>query len=336
MPQHITLSEIAQLETGGKISQAALEISNMTTILKDMKFYESNQIMSDIDRRITTMPKGAFTDLSEGAPVSKGSMEQFTESMAWYEDSSVYERKIQDLTGSLGDAARWEQDQLHLQSGGLEMEKILLYGNSLDPKEFDGFLTRANRLTDMNGYLKNSTKEQNYYTTLDAGGTKSGSLASILIVGKGNMEASCIYPKNMKDCQYGLTYETYPMREVTENGKLSFQAYSYFRGVFGLKVKNRKSFVRIANIDYSDEACLKKLPNLIIAAVAALPSTMRSNFKIYSNKEVTVGFKQLNQSLVTPVVYDGKIMSNPVGNIYIGNSLVTQCDSMLATEERIA
>jgi hypothetical protein len=118
------------------------------------------------------------------------------------------------------------------------VQERLIYGNKAkNPKEFDGFATRYNKVstdkTSIGGYV------------LDGGGTGNTN-TSIWFITWGDSCSHAVYPKGSKA---GISHQN--LGEVTvdgEDGK--YQAYrDHFKWDIGLSVRDFRANCRIANID---------------------------------------------------------------------------------------
>lgn len=339
-PLYIGLSDYAQMTHNDNIIRMANEWLQVTSILPNMKFRPSTDALEDVGGYIASMPKGAWTNLDDGTPATKGTWKQTVEKMGMYEDWSEYNEKHKIVLGNNYQVMRGEHDQLHVQSGGIEIEKMLLYGNpDADPNCFLGFMPRLNQLTDMYGVIKAGTNagKKSPFFTLDAGGTITGTemLDSILLIAHGPMAACGIYPKNMAN--NGLMCEPFPFENVEDaNHNNKRVAKTHFMWVGGLKIQNRRTVVRIANINTASDTCMKALNGLLLQAFLAIPQQYRTNVSIYANASVIVGYNEAINAKIVPGTYQAAGLQNPLSNIQIGQFKVTDCESMVHGEDQIA
>lgn len=334
------LGDVAQFTHNDKIITMCNEWEQVTSILPDMMFMPSTDALQDVSGYVVDLPKGSWTDLDHGTQSTKGSFRQTTEGMGIYEDWSEYNEKHNIILGSEYAAKRWQLDQLHIDSGGIEIEKMLLYGNpSADPNTFLGFMPRLNQLTDMYGEIKAGANagQKSPFVTLDDGGTITGTemLDSILLVAHGPLAATCIYPKNMVN--NGLKYDAFAFENHEDgNGNNKRVAKSHFMWVGGLRIQNRRTVVRIANINMQNETCVKSLNGLILRAFMAIPQQYRMRVSIYANASVIVGYNDAINSKIVAGTYQAAGLQNPLSNIQIGQFRVKDCESMVHGEDQIA
>lgn len=348
-PRYPGLSDIANMTHNGLIIQMVDEWEKTTSILKDMPARPSTDMLEDVSGIVDSLPKGEWTGLDDGVKASKGGFKQRVEQMGLYEDWSEYNEKHQKVVGADYDAARWELDQLHIQALGQEVERCLLYGNPYGgtenaEHEFLGFMPRLNHLTDYHGTLKTPIKDdqtgltitKSPYVVLDAGGKASGTsqLCSILMVAHGPLGASLIYPKNATN---GMTYDTFGFENVTDgNGGNKRIARSHFMWMGGLRIPNRRTVVRIANIDITDANLVKTLNTLMLQGFRSIPQAYRNSVAMYANTDVIVAYNSGLNNAVVPNTYANAGLSNPQSNVSIGGFAVTQCDTMVNDEDQIA
>jgi hypothetical protein len=358
-PLYPGLTDLAALTHNGDVVRMVDEWVRSTTIFKDMPFVPSTDALQDVSGYIDgDLPKGSWTDLDTGTKGTNGHFKQKVEDMGMYEDWSVYNQKHNIIMGAEYNRLRWELDQQHIISAGFEIEKVLLYGNpGKDPNQFLGIMPRLSMLTDMYGYpllAANKTKVQEatgisktpyicidgFYSTTDGDTAAShdGELASILFVAKGPMAATMIYPKNQ--VQFGLAYNHYDFENTTDAGGNNLRvAKSQFLWAGGLRVQNRRTLVRIANIypeDLATPSGFKALNTVLLKAFMSIPEQYRKSVSIYAPVNVIVAYNAGQQGSYSPINYGAAGLQNPDGNIRMGNFAVTPCDSMVDTESSLS
>ncbi|MGD8113871.1 MAG: phage major capsid protein, partial [Sphaerochaetaceae bacterium] len=114
-------------------------------------------------------------------------------------------------------------------------------------------------------------------------------------------------------------------------------AYSKYACIAGLSIANRKSVVRIANIDNDPStADFDKLEAAIYDAFAALPVEFQSGVKLYANNRTIANMRKAYAGRVVPAKYVDSVPKNAIGDVMFDSFVIRRCDSMLNTESQIA
>lgn len=346
---YASLSDVAALTHNDDIVTMVDEWSKETSILDDMTYRPSNGVLDDVSGIVESMPRGQWTGIDEGVKPSKGTWKQRTEHMGLIEDLSQFNRKHEQVLGEQYELARWRQDQMHIQSMGLEIERVLLYGNPYAntknaEHEFLGFMPRLSHITDDQGFLAKAfvDKETDMQVTkspficLDAGGQASASsgLCSLLFVAKGPLAPVLIYPKHANGT--GLLFEKGGYHGVyDENGLYKEIAESHFMWMGGLSIPHRRAVVRIANIDVEKDGFLDTIDDLMTAAYMSIPQNMRGGLKIYANSKFIRGYKKACRKKVVPTTEGGAGINSLKATVNVGEFTVTECDSLIRDEEHV-
>ena len=231
---------------------------------------------------------------------------------------------------------RWREDRRHLRGLGLDLEEGLLYGNrNQDPRKFLGFMPRFSKVTDIDGIAGDN---EHPFITLSGGGNNANGMSSLLLVYWDEDEgAHLIYPSHKKD--NGMEFTAYPyVAETQPDGTIIEVAKTKYACTAGLGIANRKSVIRIANIDVNADDKVTALGNLeaaIYDAFAAMPVDFQSRAMLYANNRVISFMRKGYAGRVSPARYADAVPKNAIGDVMFDSFVVRRCDSMLATESKI-
>ena len=338
MPDYMTFSDVAAATHNGDLIPVVDEASRALTMWNDAPWTASSDMLRDIGGRENAPPRGTWVGVDEGAKPNKGSMEQYAEELGMIEGWSNSLKKIMDLAPNSKEL-RWRDDRRHLRGIGLDLEEALVYGNrNQNPRKFLGFLPRFTELTDVDGISK-TTGEELPFITIDAGGTNANGMSSILLVYWDVDEgAHLLYPSHkpnngLEFTPYGYVAETQPDGTIIEVAKSKFSC------IAGLGIANRKSVIRIANIDNDPAAYatnMAKLEEAIYDAFASVPVDFQSGMKMYANNYTLANMRKAFNKRVTPMRYVDTIPKNAIGDVMFDSFAIRRCDSMLNAESQIA
>lgn len=332
MANYLTLTDVAQMTNNGNIQQFAHEFQKHVSLFNALPWRASSEILKDHSTVVEEIPGGTWTGLDRDVKPNKGRYQKREENIAIIEAWSVFNEKTM-MVAPDANALRWEEDASHIAGMSLDAEAGLLYGNpETDEYQPLGFLTRMNAITDFEA-MKNG--ERKAHVCLDAGGTATGKMGSILLTAKGPMGPSLIYPKYVANS--GLMYEMEGFKTMQgEEGGYIRRALSHFQIMFGLSIKNRQTACRIANIDTTNDTSVKNAYNALAEAFASIPREFRRDVSIWAPAKVILALKKTIRDGVSPVVYKDAAYQNLAGDIVVdGQFTIHQCDSMLMTEAQV-
>lgn len=337
MPDYLTFADVAAATHNEDLVPVVDEILHRTTIWNDAPWKSSSDMLRDIGGREGAPPRGTWVGVDEGAKPNKGSMEKYAEELGMIEAWSQSLKKVMDIAPH-DKELRWREDRRHLRGLGLDLEEALLYGNrNQDPRKFQGFMPRLNKLTDIDG-IATVGGEELPFITLDAGGGNGAGMSSLLLVYWDVDEgAHLLYPSykpdnGMEFVPYGYRAETQPDGTILEIAKTKYAC------TVGLGVANRKSVVRVANIDTAavdQKAALAGLEGAIYDAFAAMPTDFQSRATLYANNRVISMLRKGFAGRVVPARYEDSVPKNAIGDVMFDSFIVRRCDSMLSAESRV-
>lgn len=328
-PAYVTLTDVAQMTHNGNIIEMAHEFEKHTSLFNSLPWKQSSDALHDVTGVVEEIPGGTWVGLDKGVKANKGRWGQREENIALLESWSVTNEKTYKIAPN-GDAARWENDRLHIQGMALEAEEKLLYGNpQADINQPLGFMPRMNAVTDMYG-MKSGAKMP--YICLTAGGSTANKESSILLIAKGPMSPHLLYPRYKAN--NGIEFNAFPFENSldSEGGNIRV-AKSQFIISFGLSIAHRQTVVRIANVDTSSSTSIGNISDAIYEAFAAIPREYRASVDIWTSPKVILEMRKAYANRVNAIPsYDNAIYKNAIGDVMFDNFVMHQCDSMLDTE----
>lgn len=329
-PAYLTFTDVAQMTHNGNIVEMAHEFEKHTSLFNSLPWKQSSDALHDVTGVVEEIPGGTWVGLDKGVKANKGRWGQREENIALLESWSETNEKTYKISPN-GDAARWENDRLHIQGMALEAEEKLLYGNpAADINQPMGFMPRMNAITDMYA-MKSGVRMP--YICLDAGGTTASKQSSILLIAKGPMSPHLLYPRYKAN--NGIEFNAFPFENSkdSEGGNIRV-AKSQFIVSFGLSIANRQTAVRIANVGTaSGDTGLAGISDLLYEAFAAIPREYRSSVEIWTSPKVLLGIRKQYANRVNAIPsYDNAVYKNAIGDVMFDNFIIKSCDSMVDTE----
>lgn len=319
-----TLADVAKrLDKDGKIDAIAELLSQTNEVLADMPFMEGNMPTGHKSTIRTGLPSVAWRALYRGVTQSKSTTQQVQDDCGMLEGYSDVDKDLADLNGNTAEF-RLSEDRAFLQAMNIEMANTLFYGDvSKTPSRFHGLSPRYVTLDKK----KAGTAEN----IIDAGGTASGELSSVWLVGWGKETVFGIYPKGSIA---GFTHTDKGQTTLYDDEGKPFEGYrTHYQWKLGLVVRDWRYVVRIANIhtkSISDNA----LVDAMIEASEMLPDTNLGSPAFYMSRALRTRLRkaQLNKENVRTsfdTVAGKKVQ-------YFDEIPVRRCDALAAMEARVA
>ena len=337
MPNYLTLSDVAQQTHNKELLPMVQEVVKPTTIFGDMPWQQASDSLSDVTGIQGDIPHGTWVGLDKGVKANKGTWKQREEGMGLLEAWAEVNEKTMSVSPN-PNRLRWENDSMHLQGMGEDAEFALLYGNPLqNPNTFLGFMPRFGYCTNWEGDILAGEHqgENSPFICIDAGGAEGKPLSSILMIANAAQGPSLIYPRYKAD--NGIVYRHFDYENAldSEGGNIRV-AKSQFMIMMGLKIPNRRSVIRIANIDTTDADCVNGLSNKLYEAFEAFPLMMKSSVNIYTTGNVTLAMRKQFNERVQPTKNSDAVPKNAIGDVNFDNFYLKRCYSMLNTEGHVA
>jgi len=227
--QYFTIADLAkQIAPDGNIAIIAETLSELNEFLATGVAAEANQSFSDVGTKRIALPSVTARRPNEAATISKGETAQVREGIILLDALVEIDEAIADHAPNRDQLRRnsmAEQLEAYMQ----EFSRILCYGDSSDPNEISGFLTRYNNPTMANVW--------------DEGGDGSD-CSSILMVEWDPLNCKLIYP--LGSPSVGIQEEDLGKILVSAG----YRAYvNQVKMEFGLSVLDDSYVARIGSIE---------------------------------------------------------------------------------------
>lgn len=330
-PNYLTLSDVAKQCHNQELVAMVDEFDKPTSLFAAMPWKQATDALRDVSGKVTAYPTAQYVGLDLGVKADKGNWTQVEEGLAMLESWAEINEKTYNVSPHK-EATRWENDRMHIRAMAMKAEEGLLYGNpGIDPAQPYGFFPRFTKVTDFNRVASGVKYD---YCTLSCGGNTANKESSILVIAKGGMAPTLLYPRYQAN--NGLMYRHFDFENSTDiNGGNVRIAKSQFQITFGLSIRDTRTAVRVANIDTTNAGAtsIGNIRDALFEAVAAIPREYKSSIEMYASKAVILALRKNYANLVNPVTYDpaGK-GHNSYGDILFDGFVIHECESMLDTE----
>jgi len=336
---YMTFSDVAAATHNEDLIPVVEEVSTKVTMFNDAPWKASTDMLRDIGGREGEAPRATWVGVDEGAKPNKGSQEKYTEELGMLEAWSKTVKKIADLSPH-SDELRWREDKRHFKGMGLDLESALIYGNRVqNVRKFDGFIPRFAHLTDIDGIGAVSGEDENF-VTMNAGGVSAVGMSSIMMVYWDIDDgAHLLYPSH--SANNGMQFVPYGYNAIEQSdGTLLEVAFSKFACTVGLGIANRRSVVRVANIDNSLTGAdlttaMGNIEASIYDAFASIPVDFQNRVRLYANNRTLSTLRKGFAKRIAPARYEDAIPKNATGDIMFDSFVIRRCDSLLNSEDRV-
>jgi hypothetical protein len=239
-----------RLDPDGGLSDIAEILTQTNAANDDITWVEGNLVTGDKFTQRTAKPTVGWKRLNEGVQKSKSGSAQVEEKAAHLQGQFQMDRDLAILSGNPAEY-RTSEGRSFIEAMSDQFWQTAIYGNDLfNDKQFTGLAPRFNSLSGTYGKQ-----------IVDAGGTGTDNRSIWLVVWAPD-KVTGLYPKNTKG---GLMHmdttsntaigpDGYPIGDkvVDANGNTYLAYTDQWDWKCGLRVKDYRYVVRIANIDYSD------------------------------------------------------------------------------------
>jgi hypothetical protein len=327
-----TLSELAQGTGNPDIVNVVDEITRTTTMLNDASFTEATGMLENRGLRKTSLPTNKWVAIDEGGTASKGHKEMFNDELGMIESWATARQK-EGMIAPNPELVYAQDERDHVSSLGMDVESCLIYGGS-EPGQFKGIMPHFAKITSADELKAIRTSPK--FITLDNGGDTDGEQSSLLLVVWGAGALTMTYPRYVKDA--GIQVNKGAWQVVNEDGEKFFERDTQFLMTTGMSIMNRFAAIRIANIDTSDDRADTAMPKLrknLYKAFSLLPKEFKSRVRLYAPGAVCSQLNDYYAKQVHPIVYQGSIPQNAIGDVYFDRFVIRQCDSMLDASEDV-
>lgn len=295
-------------------------IKYKTTLMDDLPAEASTDILEDKGMFISGYERDKYSSLSDIDRGGKsGDFDTFsrTDKMGSREGYMEIRTKQAQIDPAVREYARMKEDKIR-EGMVLDAEHDLWYGNpALDARNCLGIAPRFSVLTDEDGIIKASADshvtvphagEVARYITLDAGGgtvdkTSDAHLASAYFIAPGKNDCCLIYPKNVAGGA-NIEFNSYDRQlDTNEYGeKIEYSARRYTMW-YGVALRNPRSVVRVANIDWTTEAGMKSFIDTLDLAAYAITKNNINPSVIYVPDKVGIYIRRYFADKVQPATY---------------------------------
>jgi len=327
-PNYLTLSDVAKQTHNQELIPMVDEIGKATTFLNSFTWRQASDALRDVTGKITAYPEAEWTGLDLGTKAKKGNWTQVEEGLGMVEIWTEINEKTYEVS-PFKEATRWRNDAVAMRSCGMEAEKGILYGNPNNNKNtILGFMPRFNKVTDHHRMAGGAKYD---YCTLSCGGTTANSQSSILLVAKGGMAPSLIYPRYKEN--NGLVYRHWDFENALDGqgGNVRI-AKSQIAMTLGLSIADTRTAVRIANIECGNSTSEGKIADALYEAFASIPAEYKNSVEIWTTADVILAMRKAYDGKVSPVTYADAVHKNAIGDIMFDNFIIHECGQMLDTE----
>lgn len=317
-----TLLDLAKTLDPNGTAADIVEILNATNeVLDDMSWQQGNLTTGNRTAIRSGIPAPTWRKLYGGVQPNKSRVVQVTDSCGMLEAYAEVDKALADMAPDLG-AFRLQEDSAHIEGISQEVASKIFYGNeALVPETFTGFSPRFNSLS-----------AENADNIVNAAGAGSDN-TSIWLCVWGPKTGFGIVPKGSKA---GL--------QVTDKGQVTIEnadgsngrmeAYrTHYRMDAGLTIRDWRYFVRICNIDVSDQTTLANTKNLVqwmTMATERIPSFGMGRACFYMNRnmreKLRLGILEKTANNLSWETVAGKRV------MVFDDIPVKRCDALLNTE----
>ena len=234
--------ELAKRTNNGEMLEIAEVLHAAAPILDDIPYFETNQILSELIGRRTTLPTGTWRKINKGVAAEASSTQNVVEPVALLEARSVIDEDLVDNAPNPTNF-RLTEDMSFVEGMSQEWAKTLIRGTTegaatSNPEEINGFQQRLRDLSQ---------------TNVIGGGGSGGDTTSIYVAGWGRRGAYGIVPSAAANRgTLGLTINDKGKETVTDSSTKTTAYYAYvtqFKWYVGLAVRDELSIGRYANIE---------------------------------------------------------------------------------------
>lgn len=341
-PGAVTLLDFAKsIDPNGNTATVVELLNQSNEVLTDMKWIEGNLPTGHQTTVRTGLPQVVWRRLYKGVPASKSQRAQVVDTCGMLEARSEVDQAVAELNGNTPEFRLSEADAF-LESMNQAFVQTLFYGDTtVNPERFTGLAPRYSSLSAGNGT-----------NIVDGGGTGSDNTSVWLIVW-GENTVTGIFPKGSKA---GITHEDLGLIDCFDDATppARYRGYAdHWVWKCGISLRDWRFAVRIANIDISDllaqtgtqaTTAATWLPNLMVKAMARIPSMGKGTAVFYANRTVKemLSIQAMNKSQNVLAVNEGFNQLGTLAPGSVGNGVlkvlgvpVRTVDGLLSNETRV-
>jgi len=252
----VTMADVAKSKDRA-IGSVAEVLVQENPMLNDIPYMQMNEGTIHKELIRSGLPTVYYRKANQPIPPSKSNIEERTFTAAHFESKSQMDEMVAKRGGIDRIAFnRWNQAQGHIQANALEHANLMIYGSPTTGGS-GGASTPSNLKTAglFDVYCTTNSAEETSLQVIDAGGTDSGDLMSILRVNWGDRALFGVYPSGtvagLKRTDRSAGGKLVPIQGTDVNGNYgNFWGYEeQFEVDHGLVVKDYRQAARVANLD---------------------------------------------------------------------------------------
>ena len=257
----LTMADWALRHENERVAVIVELMSQYNAVLDDMITTEGNMTAGHKTTVRRGIPKGTWSRLYKGIPLTKSRTAQIVDTAGTLEAESQVDRRLVRLNNNSSEF-RLSESVAHIQGMSQQIGSHIFYGSEAsDPESFTGLAPRYSSLSAENGG-----------NIVNAGGVGTDN-TSMWVVTWGPQTCHCFFPKGTTA---GLQHEDKGEWRVTDsNGDPYWALVDHYEWSLGLTLRDWRYVVRIPNIDVSalSSASPANLSNLLINACAKIPTS---------------------------------------------------------------
>lgn len=255
--------ELAKRTENKDLLEIAEVLAETNEVLQDAVWVEANGLLTHSGTIRTNLPAGSWRRFNSGVAVEASQTEKVTENIGSLESFSQID---EDLVKIAPDPLRFRSDEDLAFVEGMSQtwaDTILAGDRDTDPDKFHGLQPRYAATSNAN--------------VINGGGSSSGSMTSMWLIGWGRKRVHMIYPRG--HATLGLEREDLGVETVTDSNSRLYRAYrTHFKFWGGLFVHDTRYIKRICNIVPST---ITDLDDHMVEALNKMPS--RDGLAFYCN-----------------------------------------------------
>lgn len=273
-----------RLDPQGNLADIMEVLTETNEMLDDVTWVQANNKFSHRTTVRTGLPKVTWRKLNYGVQPSKSTVAQVTDTCGMLEAFAVVDKKLCEMNG-MKETWRASEERPFVEAMSQTLQRALFFGDSSkDPEQIMGLAPRFS--------VKDPKKAANGVNIIDAGGTGTD-LTSIWLIGWSPNTVHGLFPEGTKA---GLYKEDLGEGSAHDPDGGEYRVLkTHYGWDCGLCVRDWRYVVRIANIK---ESLLKSIPpdensaaghnlyELLVKAVAKVPSLSGARFALYCNRTV--------------------------------------------------
>ena len=353
-PNYLNYQDWAQKTNNGKIPIATLglEVDRATTLMNDLPLVQATGKFDDEGKFAQPWVYGENSDVagidSPFLAHKTGSYDRFDLMGMRKSGVEIDREEMKALSAAEQIAYRTSEASTMMKHLALDAERDLIYGSPdiaalkyaqpNDPRNCNGLVSRFNKITDPDGIASNGKLYP--YITLDAGGTNSSKKLTSAYLLIPSAEGVCRLMSNGTQYTGSISYEAgtwYPYEDIdkiTGLKGIKEKANDKLQLAYGISVRNRRSCIRIANID------LEHMDKFIAAFRDAMDvideSTATGNYHLYMNPRATSAYQAYLDSQVQATKYgDARPTITEDGEMRIGKWKIRKTHQLLLNESLV-